>query len=330
MKKFARIIVVLLIFGLGSLGLYFAYQSQKEQDIKDSSALYGGKDEYGYPSAGFLITYTKDSIKTCGYSVLTNTTAITASHCVDDAVNMYLGKNTFNSSLENKVTVLKATQKEGWINGKNRTEDFAILNFKNQGFYQEFAQVASPVEGCKYKVVAYGRTEDPLEDKIKPRKSAQLCATEIGAETFKVNGGPSAGICFGDSGSPVYYEGTNKVVGVIVSIIHKNANDTNPCAFDNTAIVVRADANKKLIDEKIQASDPTFGGISVTDGLTISVAQETFFEKIGLGALDNLSERDKYLYLFIGVTVATGILIIITIIFLLKSRKANVEHSFAG
>src|SRR5690606_17506046 len=122
-----------------------------------------------------------------------------------------------------------------WVQNQERSSDFAILNFQNlNGYFTSFSNIASPREGCDMRVVAYGRTENPNEISIKPRKSAIVCASEIGRNTYVISGrGQESGICFGDSGSPVYYNGTETLVGVVVSIILEDNNQQQPCGFGN-------------------------------------------------------------------------------------------------
>ncbi len=326
MKKFIGLFL-LIILGVG--GFFVIFQLiQQNLSLDDSSALFGGELERGYPSAGYLISYEPGgAMKTCGYAVLNNRVAVTASHCVDNSESIFLGLGDFSVREENHIEITKATQKEQWINNKERSHDFAILNFNDtDGFYEEFAEIASPVKGCKYKVVAYGRTEDPSENFKKPRKSASLCAKDISTNTFIIEGDGTSGICFGDSGSPVYFEGTNKLVGQVVSIILKDPNDSQPCAFGNTAIVVRADVNQTLINENIQSFNTNLDSESVVDGLTIEVADETFFDKIGLSQLNNLSRQEQLQYgLYAAVTLMVFVILALLVTLTRKPKKKSWE-----
>ncbi len=321
MKKF---IVLFLLIVVGGGGFYLINQLiQQNLSVDDSSALFGGDLEKGYPSAGYLISYEPGgAMKTCGYAVLNNRVVVTASHCVDNSESIFLGLGDFSVREENHIEVTRATQKEQWINNKERAHDFAILNFNdNSNFYEEFAVITSPTEGCKYRVVAYGRTEDPTENFIKPRKSAALCARDITSNTFIIEGDGTSGICFGDSGSPVYYEGTNNLVGQVVSIILEDPNNTEPCAFGNTAIVVRADANQNLINENIQTLDASLGGVSVVDGLTIDVADQTIFDQLGLSQLNNLSREEQLRYILFGVVGLMAVVVIALVATLTRKPK---------
>jgi hypothetical protein len=324
MKRFL-VVLTFLILGVGS---FFAINEliKRNLSVEDSDALLGGELERGYPSAGYLISNEPGGgLKTCGYAILNSRVAVTASHCVDNSQSIFLGLGDFSLSRSRHIEVQQATQKEQWIRNKERAHDFAILNINGGSFYSDFAEVASPTEGCKYRVVAYGRTEDPNESFTKPRKSAKLCATEITGNTFIINGDGTSGICFGDSGSPVYYEDTNKLVGVVVSIILADPDETDPCSFGNTAIVVRTDANQSLINNNIQGLDSSLGSINVVDGLTIEVAEQSFLDKLGLGYLERLpaETRMKYILYLAGTLL---VFVVLVLLFVLTRRPKQSQQ----
>lgn len=297
MSKSLKILFsILFLIILLIAGIFLSELSKQDQSAQDSGALYGGSIEKGYPYAGYLIAETRNGSKSCGYAVLTPTIAITASHCVDDAESILLGLGNFNYDKVNKVIVNTAVQKSGWVNNKNRREDFAILRINEvPGFFTSFAEIGSVYEGCNFRVVAYGRTEDPSEYGRFPRKSAKLCAYSIENEIFRVVADKSeqAGICFGDSGSPVFEEGTNKVVGVIASIV-KNPNKSadQQCDFGNTAIVVRTDNNLKLVNQNIQIASFEAVNVNLNTDINVEIVDTTTANN-PLGFLDNLSNEQK-------------------------------------
>lgn len=323
-----RIVIVLMLTAFVLTTMLATFVIQRNQSPLDAEALFGGRIENGYPSAGFLINETTSgSLKLCGYSALSGRVAITASHCVDEAKNVFLGRGQFSQDANNLLKVDKAIQKAGWVESKTRSSDFAILNFSDtKGFFSSFAEVASVVEGCKYRVVAYGRTENETDTGNPPRKSSPLCASNITRDTFLVEGNNS-GICFGDSGSPVFFDGTNKVVGVITSILKENGDTSDsPCAFGNVAVVVRADSNKSLIEDSLTAIDQNTQELSIVDGTTVEVVSDTLLARIGLGRLENLTEEDKYRVAIIGI-IGLMIVVIFMLIKLLRSpeKKSYVE-----
>lgn len=324
-SKTKAILSLILLIAIIFFGVYLAdFIINRSQSITDSGALYGGELERGYPSAGYLISYGADgSSKTCGYAALNNRVAVTASHCVDDSAQIVIGQGEFSLDAQKHTQITKATQKEGWVNGKQRAEDFAILNFTDfRNNFVNFAEIASPFEGCAFRVVAYGRTENPDEIYTKPRKSAIVCARDISNQTFIIQARDStAGICFGDSGSPLFIDGTNQLVGVVVSIVLDDTNRNEPCAFGNTAIVVRTDYNQALINNNIQSlGDSTLPGVGVSDGLSISIANQTIWDRLGLG---NLTKSQQLGIVLIGVISLIILLFVILIVILLRPARAK-------
>ncbi|MCA9380944.1 S1 family peptidase [Candidatus Dojkabacteria bacterium] len=323
MKKLITVIIFIAL-ALGAFGLFYKLL-QNNLALDDSDALFGGELEKGYPFAGYLISYEPGgAMKTCGYAVLNKNIAVTASHCVDNSESIYLGLGDFSLQESNHISVIKATQKEQWVQSKNRSHDFSILNINDTtGFYSEFAEIATPTEGCNYKVVAYGRTEDPTQNFEKPRKSATLCASDIGANTFIIKGDGTSGICFGDSGSPIFYKDTNKLAGIVVSIILEDPEDTQPCAFGNTAIAVRPDANQNLINENIKQLNAGVADVSVVDGLTIDVAKQNIFDRIGLSQINNLTEGEQKKYILMGTATLTVFMVMVLLIVVARKPKSN-------
>lgn len=321
-KKFVSIFLLFLLIAVGTFVAVIAANYSLQVD--DSSALYGGRPETGYLSAGFLINETTEGgTKTCGYSVITNQVAITAGHCVDDARVIYIGVGAYSSLTDQLKRVDRAIAKRNWAENKARSDDFAILAFNDNDYFSEFAKIGTVSEGCNFRVVAYGRTEDPLESITKPRKSALLCASSIGVDTFRLTA-DNAGICFGDSGSPVYREGTNEVVGVIASIIKKNETDNEPCSIGNTAIVVRVDTNERIIRENVETIFGQSANLNFPTETVVEVADETLLEQLGLAFLQNADQRTKDTYLLFGVMGLLAVLII-SLGYLLYSGREKQE-----
>ena len=296
MVKWLKRIFSLLFFLSLSLGAFYVLVVMIDEDLEfgDSFALYGGGEEVGYPSAGYLISYdSNSSFKSCGFSALSNNIGITAGHCVDNSAKISLGKGSFNLNPSSNINVIRAIQKEGWVSKQERVNDFAILIFNApEGYFTDFSSVEKPEIGCKYRVIAYGKTEkDDLNSLERKRKSALMCITEIQGNIFFMTSKEKAGICFGDSGSPIYLDGSNKVVGITASIVNNSSkNPTSPCDFNNVAIGVRADLNESLISENSLIAKDELLSMSVSTGLdnelNIVVAEDSFLSSLGFSKIN--------------------------------------------
>jgi hypothetical protein len=249
----------------------------KKNDLspEESKALYGGVvDNNLHPYAGYLISYGTDSqASICGTVYLSQDIAISAAHCFQDKVITYLGYSIFNFNSDQNFLAVDRQLHPNW-DGKNVEADLAVINLPKEFFeIKEYAQIGSPGYGCNYEVIGYGKTEnDTSEINLnKLRKKATFCIEEIDANVFKMRG-QDGGICFGDSGSPVFEKGTNKVIGVISSIVKTKQSDTNPCSVANVALARRLDVDK---DGFIAASQNKYAS-----GETQAYCQESCIEKL--------------------------------------------------
>lgn len=319
-------VVLFVVFIAIAIYLGYALQNQHDYAAEDSSALYGGVAEAGYPSAGYVFTVTNEGAKTCGFAVLDGETGVTAGHCVDGAVRIYLGKGIFKSERTEDIRVTRAIQKEGWVNSQDRTDDFSILKFPTTDYFDGLAEVAAPTEGCNLRVVAYGKTEDPTDAPM-TRKSAKVCATEIGSKTFQIQSDKGdSGICFGDSGSPVYIDGTNKLVGNVVSIINEVKDDPDPCDFNNRAIVVRTDTNTSLVvNSKNDTNLNNLPSTGVSKDFTIEVANQNFLtDNAVVLKWNSLETKQKYSY---GLYVGGSLLLVAALYLIFKLATMKEENT---
>ncbi|MCA9386210.1 S1 family peptidase, partial [Candidatus Dojkabacteria bacterium] len=219
----------------------------RQSDIAptDSEAVYGGQIENNaHPYAGYMLTQTTDNkANICGTVYLSSNFALTAAHCLTNATNVYLGYSLFNFDLDQNFLAQDIFPDPEW-DGQQSNNDIAMVRLP-EGFYavQEYAEIASPQPGCNYEVLGYGNTEEgSTSSKLQRlRKTADLCLTALDDATLEFVG-EDGGICFGDSGSPIFEKGTNKVVGVISAIV-AGENTNNPCYVGNTAIAARLDTN---------------------------------------------------------------------------------------
>lgn len=247
MKKRRFTIIAIIIILLISLAASFAVLTSNLAPV-NTSALFGGKLEDGYPYAGYLIAFENDNkVTTCGVTYLSQNIAISSAHCIPNNSSIYVGTNQFRLQSSDNVSVSDATINPGWV-GKP-LKDISILKTSRAVTLGQYAQIVSPQIGCNYEVVAYGRNETSIPGDLssKLRKSSEICIQDIlqGEALIQGNGG---GICFGDSGSPVFEKGTNRIVGIISSIVSSAPNDNNLCNINNRAAMVTLDSNQDFIN----------------------------------------------------------------------------------
>jgi hypothetical protein len=244
---FSILVVSFIIF-------LFYYNFQKNTGIDDSSAIFGGKDEYGYLSAGYLVSFeTKNSVRSCGLFYLDNTTAVTAAHCVEKGGSFFVGEKNFSYLEDENIQVNEVIIHPKW-DGKNRNYDIAIVKFVPHNF--ETAIISDIELGCGYEIVGYGSTEidSVLEPGVRLRKSYSLCIDGFSDNVLYISG-ETGGVCFGDSGSPIFKSGTNRVVGILSAVYTLPGENDKYCAIGNNAVAVRLSKFKEYI-ENYKSNNP--------------------------------------------------------------------------
>lgn len=239
---------VLVILLVGTL-VFVNQISQSSIAPAESDAIYGGQLESGYPYSGYMIVTKSDGrISICSTTYLAPNVTISAAHCVFEDATTYVGEGQFRVSQDDNYIVRDIETKPGW-DGRTSNNDLSILKLGSKTpLLSDFAEIASPQLGCNYIVVGYGRTENDLNglDLNRPRKSTRVCITKIETDLVSLTG-EGGGICFGDSGSPIFEAGTNKIVAVISAITAAPGETKASCKVDNTAVAVRIDRNLTFV-----------------------------------------------------------------------------------
>lgn len=261
-----RLLIRLSLFSIIAVGifvvlLYTSYQGTNSA-IDDSSAIFGGKTETGYPSAGYLVTYeTPTTITTCGLVYISNEVAITAAHCVEEGKTFFAGSGDFSYLERDNYDVVGIFSHPNW-DGKDNSFDIAVLKFETEPSIST-ATVVSPQVGCGYEIVGYGSTEidNVLDPGVRLRKSYELCIDAL-TDTNIYFSGQTGGVCFGDSGSPVFKKGTNEVVGVLSAVFPLPGYSDKYCDIGNNALAVRADKYQSFVAEYLSESNKTLASCS--------------------------------------------------------------------
>lgn len=220
---------------------------------ENSDALIGGQLESGYSATGFLVTFlANNTVEYCGATLLDSATAITAAHCVDTPGTRFFGLGEFTTDSSRLRRVSGVSQKPGW-NRQDSGEDLALITLIDTIPLTEVGKLetATPTIGCGFRVVAYGRDNPDLNtaDNDRERKSAEICINNFFGNVM-VMYSPRGGICLGDSGSPVYLDRTNKIVG-IVSAVRKQSDNSPICFVGNTAFVTRIETGIEFVGQTV-------------------------------------------------------------------------------
>ncbi len=312
LKKIFGILLLIVVVIFTIILSNIVREKNRNLSATDSDALYGGDLEFGYPSAGYLVNYQKDSTqrKSCGVAVINNKQAITAAHCVDNSKAVFIGAGEFKDRKSDFLPILQIRLKQNWIKNRSEEDDIAVLFYENDNKFNSFANIAKPQNGCNYHIVAYGQSND-TGSKIMPRKGADVCVSNITNKTFRIIGANSSGICFGDSGSPIYEKDTNKLVGMISSIIQsKDSNEENPCNIGNMGLAIRADSTSELIsDQDNLAINENF--VTISD-LEDTPSDQTLLDKLNLNQQIDFNDPDtQYTIAIISVIITIfGIIVI--------------------
>ncbi len=203
--------IILAIFAF--IGL--AERIRQQLQPNDSSAIFGGKLESGYSFSGYFVSDKGGgNLEICGMVLINSTTAVTAAHCADDNTPMYIGLGDFSNNPNNYYLVKSANILPAWAANNPISADIAVLTIDTPVTLTEYAQIATADESCNYTVVGYGK-QDNGDNYYPLRKSATLCINSTDFSDGSISfTGSDGGLCFGDSGSPIFKTGTNQFVTI--------------------------------------------------------------------------------------------------------------------
>lgn len=247
----------LVLFLTASVSLFYN-NTKINYQIDDLSTIVGGRLENYYLSAGYLLSdISINKLNICGGVFIDSNTFITAAHCVDINKNIFVGIGNITNRFTNLYQVIEYRIHPFWSNNSNNNSnksrnDIAVLKISRGINNLDYPNIVEPVKGCDYQVIGYGRNEpEPNSRKdmnisTRERRSADICVLDVYEEILLVEG-VLAGICFGDSGSPIFKKGTNEVVGIISSA---EVLEDGYCKIDNKGIAVNLFYYKDFIESR--------------------------------------------------------------------------------
>lgn len=208
-----------VIFGFGS---WLLGCGAPDPSTSQDAPVVGGRTESGYPAVGYLMNGAdRSSLRgpNCGATVIAPSVAVTAAHCIvmAQAPVFGIGLGTVGSGPPypaRRVVVHPSYAP----NGPSRYQhDVAVLLLETPvPVTPAVIARADPQRDARY--VGYGRvTPGPVGERngyTGERKSARQTIMSIdGLNVFTT--GADGGLCWGDSGGPLFQNGTNELLGVL-------------------------------------------------------------------------------------------------------------------
>ena len=220
-------------------------------DSSEVGALYGGQSNSGsHPYAGYIVNYSNFfTPQNCGMVQIESDRALSAAHCLEEGNIYYLGTGILEKNLASNAAISEYVFHPQW-DPNTLLNDLAVIRYESDDVELhagKYAQIGDVTPGCDYEVVAYGSTDEKVLHKSDLRRSADVCVRDVsnGRFTFVPS---QAGICFGDSGSPIFRKDTNEVVGIVSAITSAGSdNIKDNCYMANTAIGISLSAYRDFI-----------------------------------------------------------------------------------
>jgi len=211
-------------------------------------AIYGGTSSSQSPYIGYMmVQFTNGKAGLCGVNFISPTVGLTAAHCVQSVKQVYPNIGEYTSSFASRTLPVESITSSPQFNpnadytdaGKG---DLAVIQMTSPASVSTYATIASPSTGCDYYIIGYGRDE---KGQRFDRKIITTCISDITADRFMFKS-PKAGeqICTGDSGTGIYRQNTNQLVG-LVSSFESDTTCADAIAFYGT----RVDAHINFIKQ---------------------------------------------------------------------------------
>ena len=199
----------------------------------------GGRPETGYEPAGWIWRDSGGGLA-CSGVLIARDAVVTAAHCIHGDT-LSFGLDAANGARRRRVVRATVHPNHGGVG----VHDIAVLILESP-FTSTSLAIRSPAmeTSCRHRLVGYGRV-DPDVTSPGIRKSATMCVTEIQDSNILAHGvragdGRTAGgACPGDSGGPLFREGTLDVVGVLSGAW---------CELGGTTTFTSINAHQRFID----------------------------------------------------------------------------------
>lgn len=309
---------------------------------QDSSALVAGRLEFGYQYVGYVVS---DTGKVCAGTLIDESTIITAGHCLSyEAGNSFkfgIGEFSLSKPLT-AITVISYLA--GFDPRTNDGTDIALARLESAISLPQYAKLSSskPVEQCNYSIVAYGAGVESgsAPQSLFKKKAGEGCLKSI-STSFLIDFNNEVGMCYGDSGGPIFREpGSNEIVGILSGGLVDSKLDKLRCDPGNIGLAYSvpgwgtaiAQARESLetnlavrdVDESVSESSLLATLISFINASSPSSGQSSS-KNTGSQSADNTASTNATLAsansarLFqLGILLFMGILILVCIYIIIK------------
>jgi secreted trypsin-like serine protease len=220
---------------------------------QNSSALVRGRQESGYDFVGYIIS---NKNKICAATLITEDKILTAAHCLSKSAgdSFYFGRGAFNTNIDKLNRVLLVQFDKSYDLDRELGPDIAIAKLLNKESVSALPSFRPSSINCNASIVAYGSgvSEKVANLDLFQKKSGEGCVKSI-SDTFVIEFNPEVGMCFGDSGGPIFSsKGSREIIGILSGGFIDPQLDTLKCDPANTGIAVNTYSYQDFIKSSLQ------------------------------------------------------------------------------
>lgn len=247
--KLTFLILLTLTIVSITIGLYT--EEVKNLGGQNADALVKGKVESGYEFVGYIVS---DQQKVCAGTLVGEDTIVTAAHCLAETAGseFYFGLGEFTIDKLSLVPIAVAIFPTTYSIETATGPDIAVAKLTKPIYLSNYAEMGDPYEECDARLVAYGAgvASSALEEMF-VKKSGTGCVRAI-SENFIYMLASNVGMCFGDSGGPIFESREGKMIGVLSGGIVANEFTKLECEPGNNAYVVNASRYTNFILDAVE------------------------------------------------------------------------------
>jgi len=302
--------------------------------LPTAKAIYFANQEppENYPFAGFLITElvnppsANEKYLICGANFVSPYHVITAAHCVEAASSVAVSYGNFEESVFKKLGNYRINISEKYDptmyknNKKLLVEDIgagdlALVHLPQPVTLEQYAQISKPTVGCNYYVVGYGKNEIEPERSYE-RRGIPACIDKVNPENLLISFPSKGFFCYGDSGSGLYRQGTNELVGIVSAL-----NSASSCQDASLYVATRLDSNKNFFQTYLATDFSLQQRAKESDSLA---TEFTFSNLFGaLLKLDNQVTNENISFIILVLIFFSSMVLLLILLLIALIRLVN-------